>query len=181
MVSRKECDDAYRLIGYESFQIVDRDELEESIQTMVLRLGDTITNEQRLMLMNARRANNLACFEETQERINDKLQTAFDQVDAVELCSESAIFPSWCCVLWVRETPQPNEFLCVPLIKYSYLYNKLLSSGDYCIATCDEMIMLSDEELLLPSNVQERRYKDIEYLVHYQYLKEIDNLDWIKL
>lgn len=154
MVSRVECDKAYRLVGYDSFHIVSFDELETKIKETERRLGDTISDEQRLMLINARRANNIACFESDIWARDDKVHSAFDEVNGAEICSKYRYFPTWRCVLWLKEVlpaGRKTEFICSPLVKNGYLYKKLLKT-EYCLAKFEDLAINKDE-LLLPMTV----------------------------
>lgn len=178
MVSREECDKAYRLVGYDSFRIVPFDEMELKIKETEQRLGDTITDEQRLMLINARRSNNIACFETDFWTKDDKVQSAFDEVNGAEICSKYRYFPTWRCVLWLKEVKplvsyQKTEFICSPLVKDSYLYKKLLKT-DYCLARFKDLA-IEKSELLLPTTVGDPEY--VRFMVKRDWL--MDNYkDW---
>lgn len=178
MVSRTECDNAYRLIGYDSFAIVDRNELEQRIQDMVWRLGTTITNEQRMMLMNARRANTIASFESDSKEVqDDKVQCAFDQVDSAELCTKYRYFFPWKRVaLWIKPIPNDdNKFICVPVKRDCHLYEKLLKT--HCLAELTD-IVIDPDDMLMPINVRYRHR--IDYIVDPRWVKDRMS-DWIVL
>jgi hypothetical protein len=177
MVSRAECDKAYRLVGYDAFRIVPYDEMEKKIKDMEQRLGNTITDEQRLMLINARRSNNIACFETDLWTQDDKVQSAFDEVNGAEICSKYRYFPTWRCVLWLKEVVgiHKSEFICSPLVKNSYLYKKLLKTN-YCLAKFQDLA-INQSELLLPTTVTDPEH--VTYMVKPEWLLD-SYQDWLQ-
>ena len=162
MVSRQECDESFRFVGYDRFEPVSNIELKKRITEMEHRLGNTITDKQRLLLINALRCNNMVDEDDPEHIKEDKLKCAFDEVDGAEICSRNTItFPYWKCVIWLQEVyingfEHLSQFTCHPLIKGCYLSD----------------LIIPLHKILWPINVTKRNRDKITFIVPKLWLKD---------
>lgn len=146
MVSRSECDEAFRLIGYpkfvrrnnsEIFQRVNETEelykeysdfylIENPDQDLTLDSNPKfciLDDESRLLLINAQRCNAICSDIDSKKTCDEKLQLAFDRVQSVEL---SNIFPELCLYL-IRVDIGTLSIIIEPVDPISNWYKNILS------------------------------------------------------
>lgn len=87
MVTRSECDASFQFIGYPYFRRIPTQQLNTVLQTIEERLGDQVNQSpNRLLLINARRCNNMCNDDDDPDDCNRKIQHNFDLAESAEYC-----------------------------------------------------------------------------------------------
>ena len=134
-MNKQECDEAFQFLGYESFYPISNKELLNKIDRKRYKLGNKITNQQRMFLINALRCNNICSYNQPNDEIDHKLTCIFDEVDSADYCNNYISFPNDCCLLIYKID---DYYLTKPVKKGSYYYKSLIKEG-YYIVGCEEL------------------------------------------
>ena len=139
MVSRSECDEAFRFIGYSKFERKSNSEISERVNEVEeihkqysdfylipdskLEIGKfcVLDDDKKLLLINSQRCNSLCLDGDSEKICQDKLQLSFDRVQSVEL---SNIFPELCQYL-IRVNIETLSIIVEPVDPITQWYKDL--------------------------------------------------------
>jgi len=125
MSSRKECDDAFRYLGYRKFDRVPKDVLYKRID----ELGYNSVKETNRDIIMGVRCNSICDDMDPSDQCNVKISDYFDRVESSEYCSKSVNFNE--CII---EIVEKSEMYLGYILRINYYgYSKLLNHGYYII------------------------------------------------
>jgi hypothetical protein len=183
MASREECLKAYNFIGLQNIKHIPEIDMLKLVDIKRKCLGNNITSDESLLLINALRCNGICDDNDTLFESSEKFRIYFEQIEAYELyntlnsncncncnCNCNNLYDKIYFLL--ISTPDNNNFVFKPIIKGRYIFNKLLEDN-YIIININNLYNyynITPTQILLPIDLNINKMN---------FIIKINNDDWI--